>query len=77
MQRSIFYTHARSASEIEFRSSNQPLPLDHRHAVAFAARGPELGMSAGDWCQPVCKGFGRLRLSFQSMAIYPSGVAAK
>ena len=48
-----------------------------RHAVAFAARGPELGMTAGDWCRPVCKGFGRLRLSVQSMAIYPSGAAAK
>ena len=34
-------------------------------------------MSPGDWCRPVCKGFGCLRLSFQSLAIYLFGTAAK
>ena len=45
--------------------------------MAFASPAPQPGMSPGDWCQPVCKGFGRLLLSFQSMAIYPFGAAAK
>ena len=45
--------------------------------MAFASPGPEPGMSPGDWCRPACEGFGRLRLSFQSLAIYPFGAAAK